>query len=258
MKTAIPDRSTVVPFENVTIIALHDVIEVTAPADPMACNVFEVIAPGFKVVPTLRVDNTGCSSDLEHDQIPLVFEGPSAAGSSVSIIAATTMPAAVSAVGYDRGATTMSKIVLDVSGLEVNITAEMGATFTSSFAAVFSRVSGVSSKPIVTCPAPSPPPETSAAGGTTATAVAPDGTNCSVFVWYAGADDGRNLTWGADGSIGVVDGTDMLSSLAHQEKQLHATSTARFQTFTVVYFAVLLACLVVVVALFLFVSQDSF
>ena len=222
LRSSIPDRGSVVAHAGVRLVAIEPDIIVPAPTTRLVCTVFVVLEPGFVVEGRLVVDNSGCEADAVHDQIPIVLEGASAVGTRIALHSATSVPAAVSAVGYDRGESTLSRTKLDVTGLRLNLSLGQGAAYTSRYAAVFSRVYGVSAEPIVVC-------EPSA--------------GCDVLVQYAGADDYRNLTWGGDE---VLDVTRVLQTLALQERQLHATNTARFETVTAVYFAVLLPCLIAV------------
>jgi len=234
LRSSIPDRGSTVAHAGVTLMAIEPDIHVPAPATRLVCTVFEVLEPGFVVEGRLVVDNKGCEADAVHDQIPIVLEGASAVGTSISLHLVSNAPAAVSAVGYDRDASTLSRTRLDVTGLRLNLSLADGKEYTTQYAAVFSRVYGVSAEPIVSC--------TPAA-------------HCTVLVQYAGAEDHRNLTWGGSG---LADVTKVLKTLAHQEQQLHATNTARFEAVTLVYFVVLLPCLIAAGVLVARVANKAF
>ena len=223
LRSSIPDRGSTVAHAGVTLVAIEPDIQVPAPATRLVCTVFEVLEPGFVVEGRLVVDNSGCEADAVHDQIPIVLEGASAVGTSISLHLVSSAPAAVTAVGYDRDESTLSRTKLDVTGLRLNLSLADDKKYTSQYAAVFSRVYGVSAEPVVSC--------------------MPADNDCSVLVQYAGAEDYRNLTWGGS-EVKVVDVTEVLQTLAHQERQLHATNTARFEAVTLVYFVVLLPCLI--------------
>lgn len=133
----ITTRLNTIEEPNVRVLTLDGTAIIVPPPSQKygMCPVFIVGNEKFQIEQTLAVDNTGCDSGFGGAAIH--FEGKSAADSRVSI-KLESKHMAVAAIGMDEIGGSLSRIELDITGMQVKLAGDLSAPFV----AAISRVKG--------------------------------------------------------------------------------------------------------------------